>query len=96
MAIRSFVFFMQSVTPRVTVTAFSKARLRALAKMRAVAALKDDIENLNDFLIIEDAGGADAHLPRRTAPALRTDFMKPTMSASLDCHDVPAGMKWVE
>ena len=46
-----------------------------------VAALKDDINNLNDFLIIADAGGQ--MLTYHNSPIKhRTDFAKPSVSAS--------------
>ena len=34
-----------------------ESTIAGVGKNEGVAALKDDIENLNDFLIIEDAGG---------------------------------------
>jgi hypothetical protein len=58
-----------------------ESTIAGVGKNEGVAALKDDIENLNDFLIIEDAGGQMLTY-HDAPPRLRTDFAKPTMSAS--------------
>lgn len=58
-----------------------ESTIAGVGKNEGVAALKDDIENLNDFLIIEDAGGQMLTY-HDAPPRLRTDFTKPTMSAS--------------
>lgn len=58
-----------------------ESTIAGVGKNEGVAALKDDIENLNDFLIIEDAGGQMLTY-HDAPPRLRTDFVKPTMSAS--------------
>ena len=58
-----------------------ESTIAGVGKKEGVAALKDDIENLNDFLIIEDAGGQMLTY-HDAPPRLRTDFAKPTMSAS--------------
>lgn len=58
-----------------------ESTIAGVGKNEGVAALKDDIENLNDFLIIEDAGGQMLTY-HDAPPRLRTDFSKPTMSAS--------------
>ena len=58
-----------------------ESTIAGVGKNEGVAALKDDIENLNDFLIIEDAGGQMLTY-HDGPPRLRTDFAKPTMSAS--------------
>lgn len=58
-----------------------ESTIAGVGKKEGVAALKDDIENLTDMLVIEDAGGL--MLTYHDAPAhVRTDFAKPTMSAS--------------
>lgn len=58
-----------------------ESTIAGVGKKEGVAALKDDIENLTDMLVIEDAGGLT--LTYHNAPAhVRTDFAKPTMSAS--------------
>lgn len=58
-----------------------ESTIAGVGKKEGVAALKDDIENLTDMLVIEDAGGL--MLTYHNAPAhVRTDFAKPTMSAS--------------
>jgi hypothetical protein len=58
-----------------------ESTIAGVGKNEGVAALKDDIENLNDFLIIEDAGGQMLTY-HDAPPRLRTDFAKPTMTAS--------------
>lgn len=58
-----------------------ESTIAGVGKNEGVAALKDNIENLNDFLIIEDAGGQMLTY-HDAPPRLRTDFAKPTMSAS--------------
>lgn len=58
-----------------------ESTIAGVGKNEGVAALKDDIENLNDFLIIEDAGGQMLTY-HDAPPRLRTDFIRPTMSAS--------------
>lgn len=58
-----------------------ESTIAGVGKKEGVAALKDDIENLNDFLIIEDAGGQMLTY-HDAPPRLRTDFAKPTMTAS--------------
>lgn len=58
-----------------------ESTIAGVGKKEGVAALKDDIENLTDMLVIEDAGGL--MLTYHDAPAhVRTDFAKPTISAS--------------
>lgn len=58
-----------------------ESTIAGVGKKEGVAALKDDIENLTDMLVIEDAGGLT--LTYHNAPAhVRTDFARPTMSAS--------------
>lgn len=58
-----------------------ESTIAGVGKKEGVAALKDDIENLTDMLVIEDAGGL--MLTYHDVPAhVRTDFAKPTMSAS--------------
>lgn len=58
-----------------------ESTIAGVGKKEGVAALKDDIENLTDMLVIEDAGGL--MLTYHDAPAhVRTDFAKSTMSAS--------------
>lgn len=58
-----------------------ESTIAGVGKKEGVAALKDDIENLTDMLVIEDAGGLT--LTYHSAPAhVRTDFARPTMSAS--------------
>lgn len=58
-----------------------ESTIAGVGKKEGVSALKDDIENLTDMLVIEDAGGL--MLTYHDAPAhVRTDFAKPTMSAS--------------
>jgi hypothetical protein len=58
-----------------------ESTIAGVGKKEGVTALKDDIENLTDMLVIEDAGGL--MLTYHDAPAhVRTDFAKPTMSAS--------------
>lgn len=58
-----------------------ESTIAGVGKKEGVTALKDDIENLNDFLIIEDAGGQMLTY-HDAPPRLRTDFAKPTMTAS--------------
>lgn len=58
-----------------------ESTIAGVGKKEGVAALKDDIENLNDFLIIENAGGM--MLSYHNSPIKdRTDFARPTQSAS--------------
>ena len=58
-----------------------ESTIAGVGKKEGVAALKNDIDNLNDFLVIEDTGAQ--LLTYHDAPAhVRTDFAKPTMSAS--------------
>lgn len=58
-----------------------ESTIAGVGKAEGVKALKDDIENLNDFLIIEDAGGQ--MLTYHNSPIKeRHDFQRPTHSAS--------------
>lgn len=58
-----------------------ESTIAGVGKKEGQAALKDDIENLNDFLIIEDAGGQMlTYHDRPITP--REDFERPTCSAS--------------
>lgn len=58
-----------------------ESTIAGVGKKEGVAALKNDIDNLNDFLVIADTGAQ--LLTYHDAPAhVRTDFIKPTMSAS--------------
>lgn len=58
-----------------------ESTIAGVGKKEGVAALKDDISNLNDFLIIEDAGGM--MLSYHDSPIKeRADFAKHTKSAS--------------
>lgn len=58
-----------------------ESTIAGVGKNEGVAALKNDIDNLNDFLIIKDAGGQMLTY-HDAPPRLRTDFAKPTLSAS--------------
>lgn len=58
-----------------------ESTIAGVGKKEGVIALKDDIENLNDFLVIPDAGGQ--MLTYHDSPIkTRTDFKKSTVSAS--------------
>ena len=58
-----------------------ESTIAGVGKKEGVTALKDDINNLNDFLIIADAGGQ--MLTYHNSPIKhRTDFAKPSVSAS--------------
>lgn len=58
-----------------------ESTIAGVGKEEGQAALKDDIENLNDFLIIKNAGGQ--MLTYHNSPIkVRNDFYKPTISAS--------------
>ena len=58
-----------------------ESTIAGVGKKEGVAALKDNINNLNDFLIIADAGGQ--MLTYHNSPIKqRTDFAKPSVSAS--------------
>lgn len=58
-----------------------ESTIAGVGKKEGQAALKNDIENLNDFLIIEDAGGQ--MLTYHNSPIKeRHDFQRPTHSAS--------------
>ena len=58
-----------------------ESTIAGVGKAEGVKALKDDIENLNDFLIIEDAGGK--MLTYHNSPIKeRHDFQRATHSAS--------------
>ena len=58
-----------------------ESTIAGVGKKEGQAALKDNIENLNDFLVIENAGGQ--MLTYHDSPIkVRTDFEKPTISAS--------------
>lgn len=58
-----------------------ESTIAGVGKKEGQAALKDDINNLNEFLIIEDAGGQ--MLTYHNSPIKhRTDFERPTVSAS--------------
>lgn len=58
-----------------------ESTIAGVGKKEGVAALKDDIENLNDFLVIDDAGGQ--MLTYHNSPIKeRHDFQRVTHSAS--------------
>ena len=58
-----------------------ESTIAGVGKKEGQDALKDDIDNLNDFLVIENAGGQ--MLTYHDSPIKeRNDFEKPTISAS--------------
>ncbi len=58
-----------------------ESTIAGVGKNQGVAALKDNINNLNDMLVIDDAGGM--MLAYHDAPLCkRTGFARPTLTAS--------------